>query len=164
MIRHAKKEEIVIIREWLQETAHILQHKGVQQWRQFLQYENTEIIVADFMKEYLYVFVTGQDQPVASLSLCLQEEWDHRLWNDRKEAYYIHRLVVSKRGKGLHIGSQLIEWAKQKAREEGRLLRLDCIANNEFLRMFYDRQGLSFVREKEGFALFERDERVSSNL
>ncbi|WP_353507074.1 hypothetical protein [Bacillus sp. DX3.1] len=44
----------------------------------------------------------------------------------------MHRLVVSKEDQGLNIGSQLVEWAKQKARGDGQSLRLDCVATNGF--------------------------------
>ncbi|MCI0764367.1 hypothetical protein [Bacillus sp. TL12] len=84
MIRQAKKEEIVIVRGWLQEVA---------------------------------------------ISLCDKEKWNASLWNDEIDAYFIHRIVVSKEGKGLNIGSQFIQWAKNRAREPGKKLRLDCVAS-----------------------------------
>ncbi|MBY0597819.1 CbrC family protein [Bacillus bingmayongensis] len=158
MIRQAKQEEIVIVRGWLQETAISLKQKGIQQWGQFLRYENTKIIEFDFEKGYLFVFENDQNQIIASISLCDKEEWDASLWNDEIDAYYIHRIVVSKEGKGLNIGSQFIQWAKNRARESGKKLRLDCVSSNDFLQEFYQKLGLSFSSFVNGFSLYEWSE------
>lgn len=155
MIRQAKQEEIKMIRRWLQETAISFKKRGIQQWRQFLRYENTEIVESDFERGYLFVFENNQNQVIASISLCDKEKWDESLWNDEVDAYYIHRIVVSKEGKGLNVGSQLVQWAKNRARESGKKLRLDCIASNDFLQEFYQKQGLSFRSFVNSFALYE---------
>lgn len=157
MIRSAKQEEINKIKTWLQETANSLQEKGIQQWQTFLTAEGRKIVESDFHKEYLYVYTNDADESIASISICAEEEWDASLWKDKKEAYYLHRIVVSKEGKGCNIGTLLLTWAKAKAREDGRVLRLDCVEDNSFLVSFYKQEGFKQERIVDGFALFEAE-------
>lgn len=155
MIRRAKHEEVNKVKIWLEETAVSLQKKGIKQWRKFLTEEGTKVVESDFQKEYLYVYTNENGEPIASISICHEEEWDAMLWKDKKEAYYIHRIVVSKEGKGRNVGTSLLTWAKKKAHEDGKVLRLDCVEDNSVLTSFYKREGFKQVRNIDGFALFE---------
>lgn len=68
-------------------------------------------------------------------------DWSDPLWSDRTgDAGYVHRMAVRRWAAGL--GSVLLSWAADTAREHGRRrLRLDCVAGNARLRAYYAAAG-----------------------
>jgi GNAT superfamily N-acetyltransferase len=66
------------------------------------------------------------------------------VWDDRPgNAGYIEAFVTH-RHLGLGVGAQLLTWAEERFREEGReLSRLDCSAADPGLRAYYERQGFT---------------------
>ncbi|MNI80191.1 Acetyltransferase (GNAT) family protein [compost metagenome] len=86
--------------------------------------------------------------------------WDHRLWGNEdgflEDAVYIHRVVVNRAYAGTGLGSAMLKWAETGASYPGKKwLRLDCIASNEALNRFYPACGYQFVREADGFHLYD---------
>ncbi|WP_205127044.1 GNAT family N-acetyltransferase [Paenibacillus ginsengarvi] len=81
---------------------------------------------------------------------------------DDGEAGYVHRLVVARSYGGRGIGGELLDWAADYIRERGkRWLRLDCMADNERLNVYYRGAGLRYVgrvdRKRFSASLFERE-------
>lgn len=67
---------------------------------------------------------------------------DPVLWPDGREAGYIHGLMVSRSHAGQGLGSWLLGWAENVARQSQlTLARLDCVASNTVLGDFYRRHG-----------------------
>ena len=65
---------------------------------------------------------------------------DRMVWPDvrRGEAIYVNNLVVQRGWGHRGVGLRILEWVERDARAKGRLfLRLDCVADNQFLRRYY---------------------------
>ncbi|MGZ3688257.1 MAG: GNAT family N-acetyltransferase, partial [Bdellovibrionota bacterium] len=91
------------------------------------------------------------------------QRWKDAFWGEVSgEAFYLHRLVVSRAFGGTGLGRKILEWAVALTREAGLpFLRLDCNANNPVLReKYYPANGFEFrgvVADGEWeIALFER--------
>ena len=65
---------------------------------------------------------------------------DSIAWPDVRdgEAIYVNNLVVHRDWGHRGVGLRILEWAKREARAMGKVfLRLDCVADNQFLRRYY---------------------------
>jgi protein-tyrosine phosphatase len=79
---------------------------------------------------------------VATLAL----KWnDPTFWGDRPaDAGYVHALAVRRAHAGSGLGARLLAWAEEQVAAAGReYLRLDCRAENDELRRYYERQGFA---------------------
>ncbi|HEX4213841.1 MAG TPA: GNAT family N-acetyltransferase [Candidatus Dormibacteraeota bacterium] len=98
------------------------------------------------------------DDGVAVGTLTLQDA-DETFWGERPpDAFYLHRLAVSRSHRGL--GRELLEWAEAATRSAGRsFLRLDCMSDNPGLRAFYERAGYLHRGDVDGWgtSLYERE-------
>jgi GNAT superfamily N-acetyltransferase len=77
-------------------------------------------------------------------------QWsDKKFWGDvPPDAGYIHKFAVTRSKSGQRLGLRLLHWAEEKAREEGRrYLRLDCLADNQTIRKYYEKAGFVHVRD-----------------
>ena len=66
------------------------------------------------------------------------------IWADRPEssALYLSKLVVARDHAGAGLGERILADVERIARERGAdWLRLDCVASNELLARYYQRQG-----------------------
>ena len=162
IFRRAASDDFDVLYAIMLDAARWLAARGIDQWTwvekpngvRFLRerIENTEVYLA-FMK----------NEPVATVSV----QWDDReIWGERGfdgTAGYVHGLAVKRSAAGRGLGAALIDFAAGLTLAEGRhLLRLDCMAANEALRIYYRQQGFKLVGEthsaKSGFdsALFAR--------
>jgi GNAT superfamily N-acetyltransferase len=162
IFRRAVSDDFEALHSIMLDAARWLVSRGIDQWTwvekpegmRFLRQrlENAEVYLA-YLKE----------EPVATVSV----QWDDReIWGERgydESAGYVHGLAVKRSSSGRGLGAALIDFAAGLTLAEGRhLLRLDCMAANEPLRIYYLRQGFKLVGEhhspKTGFdsALFER--------
>lgn len=67
------------------------------------------------------------------------------LWEDGREALYLHRLVSARRG----AGALLIGWSRVVAQWRGkRCVRLETWSENAALRAYYERQGFRHVMDR----------------
>ncbi len=76
---------------------------------------------------------------------------DLEYWDDipHQDSAFVHRVAVRRKFAGQGISAKMIEWAKAKAKSEGKkYLRLDC-ANREKLRKVYEGFGFKFHSLKE---------------
>jgi GNAT superfamily N-acetyltransferase len=90
------------------------------------------------------VFVVRGANGALDATLQLQDS-DPDVWGaDDGDALYLHRLTVARRCAGSGLGGRLLAWALGEAGARGRaLLRLDCVASNDFLRRYYAAAGFS---------------------
>lgn len=75
-------------------------------------------------------------------------QWDDDIvWDSPKpNAGYIHQLAIKDGFHGQDLGVQLIDWATEETRRNGRqFIRLDCIDKNEKLCVYYEKQGFTQV-------------------
>lgn len=110
-----------------------LSSRGVEQWpKQF----TVDQVLPIVMQGHTWL-ARLDGEPAGTITL----DWSDILWDSRSEdAGYVHRLAVLRSASGL--GRRLLEWAGETARRRGRsVLRLDCVATNHKLRMYYEAAG-----------------------
>jgi ribosomal protein S18 acetylase RimI-like enzyme len=81
------------------------------------------------------------DELVGTLRLLLREPI---VWPDviEGDAVYVYNLAVRRTWGDHRLGAQMLEWAADRATSLGRrYVRLDCMADNQFLPEYYVRAG-----------------------
>ena len=117
----------------LNSAASWLSLKGVEQWPDRF---NADQVLPTIMQGHTWLArLDGEAAGTITIS------WSDILWDSRNDdAGYVHRLAVLRSAPGL--GLRLLEWAAETVRLRGRyFLRLDCVATNRRLRMFYEAAG-----------------------
>ncbi len=149
-----------------EERAQWLVSRGIQQWRPgdyTVEWardniEHDEVYLARREGEH-----DGEreraGQPVGKFTLV----WaDPEVWGERPpDAGYVHGLAVARGEAGHGLGVALLRYAARRIAQVGRhYLRLDCLANNQALRDYYTRAGLTHIEDKWydgwGSSLFEQ--------
>ena len=91
------------------------------------------------------VFVHRRDVRIVAAVAVLDaapEIWD----DDRKDAGYIHLMMVDREYASLGLGDVTLAFAEQRVRDRGgRLARLDAVASNAVLRGWYQSRGYEVV-------------------
>jgi GNAT superfamily N-acetyltransferase len=92
-------------------------------------------------------YVIWKDGPPSKIVGTITLEWeDDGVWTDRPsdDACYVHGLATERASAGQGIGVVLLRWAEEMARAAGKsYVRLDCDGNNQALRAYYERSGLT---------------------
>jgi len=122
-----------------------LRSQGIDQWQVpwDLPWIEWRISLGDFY----CAFLEDEDSMAAVVRLLWSDE---DMWvSDDVQAGYVHSLAVRPKFAGRGIGRQVLRWAEEMCRLNGRdVLRLDCIAHNSRLHEYYRRQGFSECGEK----------------
>ncbi len=141
-IRRAVAGEQSLIMAFLVEAADWMEEKGIGQWRRDL--FTPELIQSYFDKREVYIAeYDGEPAGMFTLQLGDPEYWQHR--NDT-EYYYLHRLTVLRKFRGLNMGEQLLDWAVAFAAQQGKKgLRLDCLTELIPLNRFYQRHDFRYM-------------------
>ena len=129
----ADVDEIVAV---LSEAARWLLSRGIRQWPDPFPRERVEPLVR---RGDLYL-ARLDGEPVATLAL----QWtDPTFWGEQPDdAGYVHALAVGRAQAGSGLGAMLLDWAEAEVVARGReFLRLDCLAENDALRRYYEGQG-----------------------
>jgi GNAT superfamily N-acetyltransferase len=111
-------------------------------------------------------FATGEHEPVATFSL---QASDSRIWGDMPDdALYLHGFAVRRAVGGKGVGLALLRWAEDVAAAAGKTyLRLDCMAENPALRVYYERAGFThrgdMYGQTWGASLYERRVRATED-
>ena len=126
----------------LEEVAEWLALRGIKQWR-----PGSFRLSVDYYAESIQL---GQVQLafcgealVGTLRLLLREPivWPEVVEDD---AVYVYSLAVRRPWADQQLGRRLLEWASHRALSLGRTwVRLDCVADNAFLRDYYTQAGFS---------------------
>ncbi len=85
-----------------------------------------------------------------AIGMFLLQKKDDYIWgaNDAP-AMYVHKLAILGEFAGRGIGTKILAFAEEKAKENGMsLLRLDCSEDNKNLCDYYARQGYKHVKTK----------------
>jgi hypothetical protein len=96
--------------------------------------------------------------------------WPAWAWADESthnsDAVYVHRLIVARGQAGTGLGSDLCDWAGQRAARQygARWIRIDVWTSNSDLHRYYERRGFEpagFCADPEypSGALFEKEVR-----
>ena len=137
-VRPAGTYEIDAVLELLAESAAWLRSRGIDQWP--AQFERDWVLPAIERGD---TWLAERDGNVVG-SLVVQWE-DPIFWAGYPaEAGYLHRVAV--RHHGIGLGGELLRWADQHTASHGkRFLRLDCVAWNDTLRVYYEHAGYEHV-------------------
>jgi len=142
-IRRVNVDEAGVVYDIMCDAAAWLTSRGNKQWagvptdgfRQFLDRRITE----------WPVFVVERDSSSIA-TICLQDA-DPAVWGDAGsdgQAGYIHGLAIRTTVRGHGIGLAMMQWSERLFAAQGRrLLRLDCMAENQRLCRYY--RDLGFV-------------------
>lgn len=137
----ARRDDLPIVIEILNEAAAWLNARGIAQWPHPLGERMWQITARGIEQSQVYLARAPQDgQAIATLRL----EWtDSEYWLDDPDvAAYVHSLAIRSQVHGQQVGAALIGWAKDRARAAGRpFLRLDCAGENAALCAYYERLG-----------------------
>ena len=146
-VRPATQEDVSAIAQVLSEAAVYKAEQGDYLW-------GTEPFTSDEIEARLQgggLYAAISDGEVVG-TVTLTDQ-DKRIWEDdgeNHEALYIHQLATSDEARGKNLGEQIIDWAVDKAREEGRnAVRLDCSYTNRGLCQYYERRGFAEVKRRD---------------
>lgn len=124
----------------LEEVADWLASRGIRQWR-----PGTFRLSVDFYAESIRLgevqLAFCGDALVGTLRLLLEEPivWPEVVEDD---AVYLYNVAVRRTWADQQLGRRLLEWASHRASSLGRrCVRLDCVADNAFLRDYYTQAG-----------------------
>jgi GNAT superfamily N-acetyltransferase len=86
---------------------------------------------------------------IATLTLQWSDEF---FWGvTDADAGYVHRLAVRRSHAGAGVGYELLAWADEQVRANGRaVLRLDVVSDNRPLRDYYEAAGFAHRRDVTG--------------
>ncbi|MEV6131971.1 GNAT family N-acetyltransferase [Streptomyces violaceusniger] len=158
-IRQATEEDLPIIVELWGHAASWLRNRGIDQW-QYAPHEDR--IKANIAAGECWIVEVDQ-APIATITV--DEHADSDFWNQEEAAepaLYVHRMVVRRDVAGLEIGSAMLDWASQRAADQGKTwLRLDAWRSNGDLLSYYSNRGFTHVRTvdaegRQSGALFQR--------
>lgn len=160
MMKQATKSEAAEIIQLLVDTAKWFQDNGSSQWAPLLKGFDSHHTEEAIQRGD--VFVCKKEEDLAGMVMLLQNpsEWDIGLWGnlaiENDDALYLHRLTINRAYADDQLGSEILNWCQQSIRFENKnRIRLDCLAENEFLNAFYRRAGYTYFGEKDGYSLFE---------
>lgn len=154
-VREASLIEVSQVRIWLRDTASWLKENDIPQWERFLDDKKTEVCLKDYNDRKLYVLEDDSKVIIGAMSFGNPEDIDIKLWDSSENAYYIHRIVLSKEFRGMKKGEFMINWAKKSAISDKKELRLNCVNENKVLFNYYSNQGFNYNGSKLGYHLFK---------
>jgi len=159
-MRLAQPAEIALVMDLVTEVCAWLADRGIQQWSSPPGPEVSRLLAREIAAGEVYLAQLSGAGAVGMLRF----EWrDTELWpHDPAGGGYVHSFLVRPGYHGQAIGAGMLSWAADHVRARARrYLRLDCVADNERLRRYYERIGFRCqgVASYAGYtgALFELD-------
>lgn len=148
-VRLATLKDSRKIKDILFKTATWLNEKGSKQWSGLLKGEDVHNIEEAINREEVYL-VYVEDKLIGTFALWdKQTGWDKDLWNENesRDYLYLHRIALSEDSHGKNLGKELLNSAKQIARDANKKgIRLDCIASNRHLNNYYQSNGFTYFK------------------
>jgi ribosomal protein S18 acetylase RimI-like enzyme len=120
----------------LEEVADWLDTRGIKQWRSGNFRLSSDYYAESIKHQEVQLAFVG-DELVGTLRLLLREPI---VWPDivEDDAVYVYNLAVRRAWADRRLGRRMLEWAGDRATSLGRrYIRLDCVADNRFLREYY---------------------------
>jgi len=144
-LRLAHPEELSTVLDFLKEAAQWLQAKGVDYWQDWHSPPQNYIdsIHNGFAKDEFYI--VEYDEKIIG---CFRLQWDDEcFWGQQKaDAGYIHSFTIARHLAGKKIGVKVLNEIERICQKNGKnLLRLDCGAEAEGLRRYYEQYGFVMV-------------------
>lgn len=144
MVR-AEAKDVEVVSSILREAADWLVQKGEKLW------ERNELApddVRDQVESKMFWLAEVEGEFAGCIRYQLE---DKEYWDDvpHEDSAFVHRVAVRRKFAGQRISEKMIEWAKRKAKSDGkRFLRLDC-AKRKKLCDIYESFGFKFHSLKE---------------
>ena len=126
----------------MEEIAEWLERRRIKQWRAGSFRLSVDYYADSIQQQEVQLAFIG-DQLVGTLRVLLREPivWPEVADDD---SVYVHSLAVRRVWAGQGLGLRMLEWAGNRAVSIDRsYVRLDCMANNEFLRRYYEQAGFA---------------------
>jgi ribosomal protein S18 acetylase RimI-like enzyme len=136
----AQPEDLPRYIDVLEEVAEWLAQRGIKQWRPGAFRLSVDFYAESIRRGEVHLAFCG-DVLVGTLRLLLREPivWPEVAEDD---GVYVYSLAVRRDWADQQIGCRLLQWAGDRASSLGRMyVRLDCFADNAFLRDYYTRAG-----------------------
>ncbi|MCZ3377805.1 GNAT family N-acetyltransferase [Rhizobium sp. AG207R] len=161
-IRPAIASEAPEIALLLRETAAWLARKGEPLWNPEV---FTTSLVAKGINNSEWILAKWNSELAG---IVLRQTQDVDAWPDRKpgDAFYLHKLCVSRAFAGVGISCKLIEWVSQSAEMQGYgYLRLDCAPRSALLRL-YSSLGFTLIDRYSvgGFSACRFEKKLSASV
>lgn len=146
IIRHASLEDLPRILTIKEAATKHLHHIGINQWNDY--YPNKTVFTEDINRQELYVLL--EDHTVIGFACINQshsEEYGAVNWKlSTDDAFCVHRLAVDPTYHGKGIGSRLMRYAEELAREANvGSLRVDTFSENFITQKLFGKFGYSYV-------------------
>jgi ribosomal protein S18 acetylase RimI-like enzyme len=158
-IELAQPSDLDTVLDMLEEAVDWLTARGIDQWRPGVFHGVRRQPIADQVRRGEVYLAKRDGQAVGTLTL----QWaDKMFWGTvPDDAGYIHRLAIRPTYAGMELGRHLLQWAERKVASAGKdYLRLDCMAENQALRLYYEQAGFTYKGEIQGqrwkASLFEK--------
>jgi len=150
------------------EAAEWLASRGIDQWQYAPRHP---AIRRNIAAGECWIVDDDQGAPVATITVDAYADPDFwRPEDDPDSALYAHRMAIRRAWSGQEIGSAMLDYAGQLAREAGRRwLRLDAWRDNTELQAYYVRRAFQPVRladapHRQSGALFQRPASITLGL
>jgi GNAT superfamily N-acetyltransferase len=137
-VRPAALQDLATVSDILSEAALWLEQRGIPLWA--AGEVSSTAIRPDVEAGLYYLAVCGG----LSAGVVRFQLEDQLFWPDvpQQGSAFIHRLAVRRRFSGGAVSTALLNWAIDHSRKLGKqYLRLDCAADRQQLRLFYERFG-----------------------
>jgi GNAT superfamily N-acetyltransferase len=136
----AQSEDLARYIDLMEEIAEWLEERGIKQWRIGSFRRSIDYYTGSIERQEVYLAFI-QDHLAGTLRILLREPI---VWPEvaDEDGVYVHSLAVRRLWAGRGLGMRMLEWAEKQAELMGRShVRLDCVADNEFLPLYYERVG-----------------------
>jgi GNAT superfamily N-acetyltransferase len=146
-VRQAQAVDATVVQDMLEEAAKWVAALGEIMWEAGEAGELAPGRVDEEIAAGLFFIAEMNSDPAGAVKFQLEDRlfWPDLSQESQDDSAFIHRLVVSRRYKGLGISTALMQWAVSRASALGkRHLRLDCDASRPKLRRLYEGFGFEF--------------------
>jgi ribosomal protein S18 acetylase RimI-like enzyme len=136
----ARSDDLTRYLDLLEGVADWLETRRIRQWPRGTFRRSAEFYAQSITQEEVQLAFIA-DQLVGTLRVLLREPI---VWPEivEADAIYVYNLAVKRAWAELGLGGRMLDWACIRAASLGRrYVRLDCLANNDFLCDYYMRAG-----------------------
>lgn len=136
----ARPADLARYLDLLEGLAEWLETRGINQWPRGSFRQSADYYEQSIEQQEVQLAFIG-DELVGTLRILLREPI---VWPEivEEDAVYVYNLAIKRGWAELGLGRRLLDWACMRAASlERRYVRLDCLADNVFLRAYYMRAG-----------------------
>ncbi len=135
-----EEKDLDAVLEILNEAAEWLASKKIPSWWRPGSFSREAFLDQIHLRE-VYIARLGREA-VGTITL----QWTDRVFWKRAspDAGYVHKLAVRRAYAGRGLGLGMLKWAARRASLAGKkFLRLDCVADDHRIRLYYEKAGFT---------------------